>query len=248
MTEKQVKEGEVIFVEEDVADVAYIVLSGSVDLTYKSAAGQTTLGTIEAGGIFGELAVFDNMQLRTNSAVATVDSLLKIVTTEDFQALFAQCPADIKPFLNYAFAKAIPARTKQKTQETITHLGDISKISFKGVENLAGKVKEQTITLDLLPFRIGGYPENGEINRKDKLHLPLPSSINPQMISRQHCEIIIEEDKIVVSDLGSRFGVMVNDIFIGRGRGIYQLPLQKGENTLVLGLPEAKYTLLVTLD
>ncbi|MEI7668566.1 MAG: cyclic nucleotide-binding domain-containing protein [Pseudomonadota bacterium] len=248
MTEKQVKEGEIIFSEGDVADVSYLVISGSIDITYRSNDSQVKFGTIESGGIFGELAVFDSTQLRNNTAIAASDSSLKIVTSEEFEKMFEQCPSEIKPFLSFAFSKVIPAKSRQKTNVNSVTSSDVTTIIISPAEKLEGKISQKTVPISGLPIRIGGYPEEGERNRKDQLQLPIPSQNNPLVISRQHCEIGIEEDKIVLRDVGSRFGTIVNDMQIGRGRGVYYANLQKGENIVTLGLAETGYKLLVMLD
>ncbi|HEU5047598.1 MAG TPA: cyclic nucleotide-binding domain-containing protein [Rickettsiales bacterium] len=248
MAEIKINAGEVLFNEGDVADVAYVVTSGSIELAYAQNATQVSLGKVEAGRAFGELAIFDPDALRPYTAVALEDTTLQPVSLEEFQKLFAACPDIIKPLLLLAFEKILPTRTKVQAPVTLVPRGDIATITIApGTDVLRAQFKPVEIPASALPFRIGGYPEDGERNRKDQLHLAIASHKNPMIVSRQHCEITVDDkDNIVVSDLGSRFCTIVNGLMIGRGRGVYSAPLQKGDNEVYLGSKDTTYKLLIT--
>ena len=237
MAEKTVKAGDIIFNEGDIADAAYIVVSGVIELFSLGNVSEVKVGIMEAGKIFGELAVFKSQELRPYSARATVDGVLQGMTAEEFDGLFAKCPQPIQPFLLLAFDKFIP--TKNRTKTTAAHLSksDVAQIVITPVsDNLKAQFKPIEVPINNLPFRIGGYPEDSEKNRKDQLHLAIASLRSPLLISRQHCEITLDEkDNIVLNDLGSRFGTKVNGLIIGRGHGIYTVPLKKGNNEIFLG-------------
>ena len=249
MTEKHFQAGEIIFNEGDVAEFAYTVASGSVALSYRSHDGEIKLATIEAGGIIGEVALFHPEELRNNTATAASETVLHAVSIETFDAAFASCPDVIKPFIKTAFDKFIPAKTRTQLPVNAMTVADILRITISTPhEPLKPFIGNVVLTLDKLPFRIGGYPEDGEKNRKDNVHLAIPSVKNPLVISRQHLEITVENETIVVNDLGSRFGTSVNNRLLGRGRGMYYTPLQKGENTVILGLPEKHYILSILCE
>lgn len=248
MTEKQVNAGEIIFMEGDVADVAYVVVSGNVDLIYSDNSGrESKIGVAEAGKAFGELAIFDVDTLRPYTARAASDVSLQSVSIEEFQSLFAACPETIKPLLLLAFERLAPTKSKIKTPLGNLPKGDIAKITVSPAsDNLKAQFRPVDIAINALPFRIGGYPEDGERNRKDQLSLAIATQKNPLLISRQHCEITLDEhDNIVINDLGSRFCTIVNGVQIGRGRGLYSCPLKKGDNDVYLGGRESKYKLVV---
>lgn len=74
--------GDVIFNEGDLGSQAFVLQSGRVRITKTVAGGrQGTLGFVETGGIFGEMALVDQSQ-RMASAVAE-DSCVCIVITEE---------------------------------------------------------------------------------------------------------------------------------------------------------------------
>ena len=249
MSEKHISAGEIIFREGDVPDVAYSMVSGNVELSYRSHDGEVKLGTLAQGAVFGELAIFDRTELRNNTATAVTDSIITPITPEAFDDALATCPAIIQLFIRAAFEKFIPVKTRSQTTLHPMSRADINKITLlSNDEALKSHIRTIILTPETLPFRIGGYPEGGEKKRKDNIQLAIPSHNPPLVISRQHCEIAIENDVIGITDLGSRFGTTVNGRAIGRGRGMYFLPLQKGENTLLLGSPEHNYTLGVICE
>ena len=77
-----------IFVEGDQGDCMYIVKEGVVDLVYKG----KSLGTVEKGGIFGEMALID-FHPRSATAVAKTDCVLVPVDEKHFSRLVQETPA-----------------------------------------------------------------------------------------------------------------------------------------------------------
>lgn len=73
--------GTVIFSEDETGDVAYVVIEGEVDLTYKG----RLLETVTAGGLIGEMALLDN---QTRSATATVKTETKAVAIDRSRFIF----------------------------------------------------------------------------------------------------------------------------------------------------------------
>ena len=152
-----------------------------------------------------------------------------------------------KPLLLLAFERLTPTKSKAKPVTHNLPKGDILQITISPAsDTLKTQLKPIDVAVTSLPFRIGGYPEDGERNRKDQVSLAIASQRNPLRISRQHCEIALDEqDNLIINDVGSRFCTTVNGIQIGRGRGIYSQPLQKGDNEVYLGGPESQYKLIV---
>lgn len=248
MGEKKVEAGEYLYREGDAADGAYTVVSGKVELLDITSSGEVRAGVADPGQIFGEVAVFDTQSVRPQSARAIEASVLTHLSAEEFQAQFAQCPAPIQPFLQIAFEKmkAVKVKSKQSFADAVNE-SDITTITIAPAsEALKAAIKPIEIPVARLPFRIGGYPEGGEISRKDQVHLSIASQDAPLRVSRQHCEIVVENNTVVVVDLGSRFNTRVNGTIIGRGRGTYTAPLKKGANDVILGAADGPYKFTVT--
>jgi CRP/FNR family cyclic AMP-dependent transcriptional regulator len=73
--------GHVIFKEDETGDVAYVILEGEVDLTFKG----HLLETVASGGLIGEMALIDN---QTRSATATAKTETKAVAINKDRFIF----------------------------------------------------------------------------------------------------------------------------------------------------------------
>jgi CRP/FNR family transcriptional regulator, cyclic AMP receptor protein len=79
--------GETVFAEGDPGDRMYVVKSGQVSLT----ANGRTLETVDAGGLFGEMAVVDR-EPRSATAVAATDAELVGIDKRRFWFLVQETP------------------------------------------------------------------------------------------------------------------------------------------------------------
>jgi CRP-like cAMP-binding protein len=84
---KTVSKGEVIFEQGDPGDVMYLIKSGTVSLMK----GDTLLETVEANGVFGEMALVDS-EKRAARAVAASDCQLIPVDAKWFFFMVEQTP------------------------------------------------------------------------------------------------------------------------------------------------------------
>ena len=89
--------GDVLFVQGDAGDVAYVVESGEIELVREKAeGGEELVQRVEPGRYFGELAPLFGMR-RTATARAAVDSVVTTFTPHDLRSLMApstNAPAD----------------------------------------------------------------------------------------------------------------------------------------------------------
>ena len=247
MEEKQFNAGEVIFSEGDVPDFAYIILSGKIELISYHQGNEVQTLVLEAGKVVGELAVFDSNSLRPYTARALDSANLAGISPEEFSYLITQCPDVIKPFINFAFSRIKATKTSSKAPTVAVNEIDVAKIVIAPAsEKMKAQFKPIEISGSSLPFKIGGYPEGGEKNRRDQLHLYILAQANPLRVSRQQCEIATENKGLYINDLGSRFCTTVNGVTIGRGHGTYSAPLKKGDNEVILGTKEGDYKLIVS--
>jgi len=86
-------EGEVIFDEGDPGDSLYLVGEGSIKISKAGRGGhQETLGFIQSGNFFDEMALFDG-QPRSAKATAASPSLLASVDERTFQHILKLAPS-----------------------------------------------------------------------------------------------------------------------------------------------------------
>lgn len=89
--EKQVLEGELAFVENDLGEEMYFVHSGSIKIYHDIPGKEETLEVVEAGGYFGELTIVDELP-RSASARAQEDSILLVLHMDDFRQAVQDYP------------------------------------------------------------------------------------------------------------------------------------------------------------
>ena len=91
--------GKIIFTEGALAEKAYIILSGHVELTKETKTGESrTVNTLGENAIFGELALFDeNKRLVTATAVDDVECME--ISEQAFQNQLKNTPTFIKGLL-----------------------------------------------------------------------------------------------------------------------------------------------------
>ncbi|NVK18366.1 MAG: cyclic nucleotide-binding domain-containing protein [Methylocystaceae bacterium] len=91
--------GDKIFKEGEPGDRAYIVERGMVEI-YKMIDGrEVVLGTINKGGIFGEMALIDNSP-RMAAARAVQQTTLVIITRDVFESKLAKADPFVRGLIN----------------------------------------------------------------------------------------------------------------------------------------------------
>ncbi len=81
---KTFKTGEIIFEEDDIGDMAYLIISGEVEIFRASGNKERVLATLDRGEIIGEMSLIDNSP-RMASARALSDLTLSIITRESLK-------------------------------------------------------------------------------------------------------------------------------------------------------------------
>ncbi len=91
--------GEVIFREGETGDVAYIVESGSVQLSKKSNMRMSVVEIIRDGA-FALLPLIDNLP-RQYTATARQDTVLSVLTRDAFEKRLSTCDPSIRAVVHY---------------------------------------------------------------------------------------------------------------------------------------------------
>ncbi len=87
---RRARKGQILFLEGDAGDKAYVVCSGTVDLVLGSAEGdQITLGQVGPGGFLGEMALLDDEPRSATAIVSRAADLLTISRQDLFAHLYS---------------------------------------------------------------------------------------------------------------------------------------------------------------
>ena len=90
------------------------------------------------------------------------------------------------------------------------------------------------IPITRLPFTVGREPQEDEAAAFITPDLAIPEPA-PFRLSRAHFSLIARGGEVVVRDLNSTLGTIVNERPLGRDFPVDSAPLQKGPNILVAG-------------
>lgn len=91
--------GDKVFKEGEPGDRAYIVERGMVEIVKMIDGKEVVLGTINKGGLFGEMALIDNAP-RMAAARAVQQTTLVIVTRDVFEAKLAKADPFMRGLIN----------------------------------------------------------------------------------------------------------------------------------------------------
>ena len=111
-------EGQTIFTEGDVANRAFIVQEGRVEIFRRTDDGEEIcIGSVGIGGIFGEMGLIDDKP-RMATARAAVNATVIVVPKMTFEAKLAKCDPFIRGLLGIlvnTVRSAAPARADLPT-------------------------------------------------------------------------------------------------------------------------------------
>jgi signal transduction histidine kinase len=124
----QLNDGEVIFREGDPGDLLYLVGEGSVKISKSGRGGQQeTLGYIQSGNFFGEMALLDG-EPRSAMATAAEPTLLGAVDEPTFQHILELAPSQ----LHMNFLRSVSERLRSVNTHFINEVMRAERLSLVG--------------------------------------------------------------------------------------------------------------------
>lgn len=89
---RTVEPGEIIFHEGDPGDSLYVVESGRVVIWRGDPAHPTRIGTVETGGVFGEMAIFDRKPRMANASAEERSTVMRMPASVLRESLYGADP------------------------------------------------------------------------------------------------------------------------------------------------------------
>jgi CRP/FNR family cyclic AMP-dependent transcriptional regulator len=236
--------GEALFRQGDPSDVALQILSGSVDVLREVGDDAIVLGTVRAGEFVGEMGVLEG---RTRSATVRAagpveaelierQAVLDRVSDEPELArkLLLRMSArlrDVEDTLTGLYARDSEDAPRRDLVETPRPAPGAPSLMLRAATERARGV----LGADLMPST--GLPCT--------VAIPEPQ---PYRLSRAHFSLVAQGDEVVVRDLASKLGTIVNDRPLGWDFPSDSAPLHQGENIIVAGGSGSPFVFAVTLS
>jgi CRP-like cAMP-binding protein len=235
------KRGATIIHEGTTGSYAYLILSGSVEVSKKVGEEKLVLSRLTKGNIFGEMSLVDEKP-RSATIVALDDTEVRIISRERFESMLEQNPRAIIPLLKQVFQRvrylnqmftAFCGQASTGTVELANRPLRLRAITEEAERALQGK----EIDITKIPFQIGRTALSSVFGSND-LNL---QDREPYQISRCHCLItIVDNDYYVVDTVSSR-GTTVNHMKIGSREDQKRVLLESGTHRIVLGGEQSPY-------
>jgi len=206
--------------------------------------GEVLLGHVRGGEWLGEMGVIEGLS-RSATARAAADGEVEVLTARlsiRLRRIEDKIAGDLLPFAH--------DRSPDGTDETasVTVIAEDATILLAAQnEALRARIGAAAIHVAKLPFLAGRIPVEGEAK---PLRLPdlLIEDEAPFRLSRQHFMITRSGDRLILSDLGSTLGTIVNGQAIGHHFTKDAAPLHRGQNHVVAGGWDSPFEFLVSIS
>jgi CRP/FNR family transcriptional regulator, cyclic AMP receptor protein len=206
--------------------------------------GEVLLGHVRGGEWLGEMGVIEGLS-RSATARAAADGEVEVLTARlsiRLRRIEDKIAGDLLPFAH----DRSPDGTDQ-TASVAVIADDATILLAAQNEALRARIGAAAIHVAKLPFLAGRIPVESEAK---PLRLPdlLIEDEAPFRLSRQHFVITRSGDRLIVSDVGSKLGTIVNGQAIGHHFTKDAAPLHRGENHVVAGGWDSPFEFLVSIS
>ncbi len=235
------KKGATIIHEGTTGSYAYLIISGSVEVSKQVGDEKLALSRLVKGNIFGEMSLVDDKP-RSATIVALEDTEVKVITRERFETMLEQNPRGVIPLLKQVFQ-----RVRYLNQMVTAFCGQAStgtvELTAKPLQMRAATVEAEQalqgkqIDITKIPFQIGRSSRASVFGSND---LDL-QDIQPYRISRCHCLITIVDNQYYLVDTVSSRGTTVDGNKIGGREKEKRSLLKSGTHSVVLGGDQSPY-------
>ncbi|MBX9584296.1 MAG: cyclic nucleotide-binding domain-containing protein [Gemmataceae bacterium] len=266
MNEYDFAVGDIFFRAGDPSDRAFLVIAGQVE----SVVGANRVAAFGPGDVFGDMALVEERP-RWSTARAVTAGRVRAMTRDDFERLLTTDPAACRQYLRSLLerVRSLTARVNRETDTPppaptprpvlVTGPAELpdtglgrpvpdgwSVVLTPLTPRAAETVPSEGLRVGRMPFRLGRAAEAREGGGLDLNDLWL-NDRQPFVVSRNHCEIDLTRNGLVVRDRGSQLGCVVNGRAVGGRAAVRFAPLAAGDNTLVLGPAGSAYRFKVTV-
>ena len=259
---QQFDTGESLFRQGDPSDFAVLILSGSADVLREVGGDAIVLGQVQAGEFVGEMGVLDG-QPRSASVRAASRVEAELIERQAFLDRVSGDPA---------LARKLLVRMSARLRDVDAILADL--YAAKGTEEAGHRalipappqleatpwavlvattavarslMGADPIPIVHLPFTVGREPGGHQAPAAIQPDLAIREPA-PHRLSRAHFSLIVRDGEVLVRDLNSSLGTIVNDRPLGRNFPRDSAPLHKGENTLIAGGRGSPFVFTLTLS
>lgn len=231
------KKGEIFFQEGDTGSVAYIIHSGTVEVSKEgNDKKKVVLANLEPGNIFGEMCLITGQE-RSATATALEDTTVTLISWEGLEAALRDNPQNLTSFLKKIFRRLIYMNQMVmafcgNVEHNYVHVNISKSLHLTATTKQAERaLRAKQIEITKIPFHIGRKTDDNALDTRD---LSLWDE-KPFNISRHHCMITMMENRYILVDADSTLGTVIDGISLGKHGQKKSVVLNKGVHRLILG-------------
>jgi CRP/FNR family transcriptional regulator, cyclic AMP receptor protein len=262
-TVRAFKKGDVLFRQGDSSDRVLRIRAGEIAVMREVGGTSIPLGQVRDGEWLGEMGVIENRS-RSAAAHAATDGEAEILTAQQFLECVSNEPALARELILrlsirlrriedriagelLPFAGGGPGGAPGGTASDAVVTDKFTILLTAQTDLLRASIGAEPIRVAKLPFLVGRLPVEGESKPSWRPEL-LIEDARPFRLSRQHFMIARSGGQLLVSDLGSTLGTIVNGQSIGHDFTKDTASLRRGENFIVAGGRDSPFALTVSVN
>lgn len=236
-------DGETLFAPGDTARRGFLLVAGRVSL--RDAGGRTVF-LAAAGDVIGELAALFG---RPQDLTARAEGPVRACPVERAQIdrAVARDPESARILARRMLNALHLAPTGAGGGDTVAPDAWSSIRIRPDGEAMLALMARQGVEVPFLPFNVGRAPAHGERPVRTTIHLLLADQ-QPYNLSRHHFAIEANQSAVMVRDVGSHLGTMVNGVKIGIDQPANVASLRPGDNVLWAGGVNTPFRFVVTVE
>ena len=229
------KRGATIIHEGTTGSYAYLILSGSVEVSKQVGEEKLVLSRLAKGNIFGEMSLVDDKP-RSATIVALEDTEVRVITRDRFESMLEQNPRAVIPLLKQVFQRVrylnqmVTAFCGQASTGTVELANQPLRLRAV-TEEAELAIQGEEIDITKIPFQIGRFSKASVFGSND---LDIQDT-EPYRVSRCHCLVTIVDNEYYVIDTVSSRGTSVDGKMIGGHEELKRVLLERGKHRITLG-------------
>ncbi len=243
--------GETIYTEGDHAEAIYLIESGAVEASRVVSGKEVRLAVFGRGEIFGESGILHDKPHSTTMRALITSSLMK-VTKQQFYAMFGENNPIGLPLLRMMSDRMEKINERlfsggriKREPAFLAKVGAIRVLPL--TEHLERQIGEDGFSLSELPFRVGRRAIRSDMPKLTANTLSL-HALNDHGLSPEHFEFEKRDGYLIVRDLGSHLGTIVNGEYLSRFGYEATALLTMGANDVIAGPQGAPYHFRVVVE
>lgn len=250
MKERQIEAGEIIYREGDPGVAVFVVKTGEVEVSRTVSGQLVRLAVLRGGAIFGEMGVLrDRPRSTTVRAIGPVT--LIVIPKDAFLATFQRDNPLALSLLQMLCERLLLVDNQlleQRIYSGAAVIGEIKQIRLLGASpEVESQIGSEGIVVKPLPFEVGRHKDPGSKEKPPHADLMLHAP-NSAQLSRRHFVVEDQDGRLIIRDLHSDFGTLVNGGRIASFECSDAADLRFGENLVQAGGLESPFRFQIIVE